>query len=99
MLAVSGGRLLALSTPFGKRGWFHREWSGAEPWRRVRVAAHECPRIDPDFLDEERRTMGELYYRSEYLCEFADSVDAVFRHEDVMAALAADVAPLFPPSP
>jgi hypothetical protein len=25
LLAVSGGRLVALSTPFGKRGWFHDE--------------------------------------------------------------------------
>ena len=28
MLAVSGGRLVALSTPYGKRGWFHDEGLG-----------------------------------------------------------------------
>ncbi len=28
MLAVSGGRLIALSTPFGTRGWWYREWMG-----------------------------------------------------------------------
>jgi hypothetical protein len=27
MLAVSGGRLVALTTPFGKRGFFHHEWT------------------------------------------------------------------------
>src|SRR5262245_55339767 len=32
MLAVSGGRLLALSTPFGKRGWFHQEYTEGEGW-------------------------------------------------------------------
>ena len=26
MLAVSRGRLVALSTPFGQRGWFYQEW-------------------------------------------------------------------------
>jgi hypothetical protein len=26
MLAVSGGRIIALSTPFGRRGWFHAAW-------------------------------------------------------------------------
>jgi hypothetical protein len=26
MLAISGGRLLALSAPFGKRGWFYHVW-------------------------------------------------------------------------
>src|SRR5205823_10174033 len=35
MLAVSRGRLVALSTPFGQRGWFHQEWVGAGPWKRV----------------------------------------------------------------
>ena len=28
MLAVSGGRLIALSTPWGARGWFHAAWTG-----------------------------------------------------------------------
>jgi hypothetical protein len=31
MLAVSGGTAIALSTPYGRRGWFHREWSGGDP--------------------------------------------------------------------
>ena len=30
MLAVSGGRLLMLSTPFGKRGVFYEEWTGGQ---------------------------------------------------------------------
>src|SRR5262249_36509381 len=45
MLAVSRGRLVALSTPFGRRGWFWEAWSGAEPWQRVKITAPECPRI------------------------------------------------------
>lgn len=32
MLAVSAGRLVALSTPYGRRGWFHAAWTGTEPW-------------------------------------------------------------------
>jgi hypothetical protein len=28
MLAVSAGRLVALSTPYGKRGWFYQAWTG-----------------------------------------------------------------------
>ena len=39
MLAVSQGRLVALSTPFGQRGWFHAEWTGGGTWQRVRVPA------------------------------------------------------------
>jgi len=30
MLAVSGGALMLLSTPFGKRGIFHQELTGGE---------------------------------------------------------------------
>lgn len=37
MLAVSQGRLLALSTPFGPRGWFYEEWIGAGPWQRIHI--------------------------------------------------------------
>ena len=50
MLAVSGGRLIALSTPFGTRGWWYEAWKSAEPWERYHVTAAECPRILPEFL-------------------------------------------------
>src|SRR5262245_140799 len=95
MLAVSQGRLVALSTPFGKRGWFHDEWFGDGDWRRVRVTADECPRISPDFLAEERRALGERYYRQEYLTDFTECIDAVFSYHDIQAALSAEVQPLF----
>ncbi len=72
MLAVSGGRLIALTTPFGKRGWFYREWEGAGPWERVMVTADQCPRISRQFLDEERRQLGPQWYAQEYLCQFTD---------------------------
>jgi hypothetical protein len=73
MLAVSGGRLVALSTPFGKRGWFYSEWNGEGSWERVRVTADQCPRIPRDFLAEERRSMGSVWYAQEYECQFSDA--------------------------
>jgi hypothetical protein len=95
MLAVSRGRLVALSTPFGKRGWFHDAWHSSEDWERVKITADQCPRITADFLAEERRALGERWYRQEYLCSFEDVVDAVFAYEDIQAALSDDVKPLF----
>jgi hypothetical protein len=95
MLAVSQGRLIALSTPFGKRGWFHEEWNGQGDWERVRVTAPECQRIPASFLAEERRALGERWYRQEYECSFEDMVGAVFSHEDIQAALSDDIKPLF----
>jgi hypothetical protein len=91
MLAVSQGKLVALSTPFGKRGWFHDEWHGEGAWERIRVTADECPRIPASFLAEERQALGERWYRQEYLCSFEDAIDAVFSYADIQAALSDDV--------
>src|ERR1035441_1654081 len=96
MLAVSGGRIWVLSTPFGKRGFFFREWTEGEGWDRVQITAQQCPRIPREFLEQERRSMPEAWFRQEYFCEFADTDGAVFRYDDVMAALTDDVKPLFP---
>jgi hypothetical protein len=97
MLAVGGGRLLALSTPFGKRGWFYEEWVSARDWQHVRITAAECPRISKEFLADERAALGERWYRQEYECSWEDASGAVFRGADIAAAFAAsDVLPLFP---
>src|SRR5262249_30741255 len=56
MLAVSKGRLICLSTPYGPRGFFHDAWvNGRDDWRRIEVPAAKVPRIGAGFLEEERR--------------------------------------------
>jgi hypothetical protein len=95
MLAVSGGRMLCLSTPFGKRGFFYREYTAGEGWERTKVTAYDCPRISQAFLAEEQRMLPPLWFQSEYLCEFVDTVDQVFLSEHVQAALTSEVQPLF----
>lgn len=95
MLAVSGGRLLMLSTPFGKRGVFFEEFTQGTAWERYEVSAVDCPRIAQEFLEEERRSLGAWWYEQEYLCQFKDTVDSVFSHEDVSAAMSDEVTPLF----
>lgn len=96
MLAVSGGRLVALSTPWGKRGFFHQEYTEGGPgWKRIKITAHDCPRISPEFLESERAALGEWWYRQEYLCEFVETTDQVFSYDEVMAAIDPEVLPLF----
>lgn len=95
MLAVSGGSLVMLSTPYGKRGVFFEEWSGGAGWERYEVPASECPRIPPEFLEEERRTLPRRVYRQEYENSFEETEDQVFAHEDVQAAISDEVTPLF----
>ena len=86
MLAVSGGSLMMLSTPYGKRGVFHEEWTEGKNWERYEVPATECPRIPPAFLAEERAALGEWHYRQEYNCEFMDTNDQLFATEVVEKA-------------
>lgn len=96
MLAVSGGRLVLLSTPFGRRGFFWKEWAAGGPgWKRVKVTAFDCPRIDPAWLAEERLAIGDWWFDQEYGCEFKDAVDSYFRSEDIDAVASPDVVPLF----
>jgi hypothetical protein len=96
MLAVSGGRLLALSTPFGRRGWWYRAWTeGGTDYFRYEVPAVECPRITKDFLERERRSLGDWFYRQEYECQFSETRDSVFSFESIQNALSDEVLPLF----
>jgi hypothetical protein len=95
MLAVSGGSLMMLSTPYGKRGVFFEEWTQGEGWERFEVPARECPRISASFLEEERRALPARVYRQEYECSFEDTEDQVFSYEDVAGALVPSVTPLF----
>jgi hypothetical protein len=87
MLAVSGGRLICLSTPFGRRGFFHDSWRGGEDWNRVKITAGQVPRIPAAFLEEERRAIGERWFSQEYGCEFLDIIGAYFSGEDIEAIL------------
>lgn len=93
MLAVSGGRLVALSTPFGARGWWYDAWRSGDDWDRYRVPATDCPRISAEFLEEERRNLGDWWFRQEYLCEFMDAEKSAFRPEDIEAAFTGEVEP------
>ncbi len=92
MLAVSGGRLIALSTPFGTRGFWYEAWAkGGPTWERYEVTASQCPRISAEFLEEERRELGEWWFNQEYMCIFMDAQSAAFRREDIDAAFDSEV--------
>jgi hypothetical protein len=98
MLAVSGGRLLALSTPKGKRGWFYEEWTGEADWRRVKVTAYDCPRLTDEYLEEERKALGDRWFAQEYLCRFNELSGALFRQDDIEAAFEGGFEPMFSPT-
>jgi hypothetical protein len=98
MLAVSGGSLMMLTTPYGKRGVFHEEWTSSHEWERYEVPAAECPRISESFLAEERAALPPWVYRQEYECSFEETEDQVFTTDLIERAVSPDVKALFPRS-
>ena len=71
-----------LSTPFSKSGVFYDTWTSDDPeWLRIRVELGSCSRITPEFLARERKNLGETAYRSDYLLEFLDDLEAAFSTE------------------
>ena len=96
MLAVSRGRLVCMSTPLGKRGWFYEAWEDrAATWERVAFRASENPRLDPAFLAEQRRILGERWYAQDFELSFEEAVGQVFSSESINAAFDSTEAPLF----
>jgi phage FluMu gp28-like protein len=96
MLGTTNGRLIGLSTPHGKRGWFWEAWSSGHGWARTRITADDCPRLSDEFLQEQRDLLGEWVFRQEFLCEFVDTDEQFFSSAVIEAALSSEVAPLWP---
>lgn len=67
-----------LSTPYGKRGVFHKEWTEGDEWERFEVPACECPRIPAAFLEAERQSMPAWWFEQEYECKFSETEDQLF---------------------
>jgi hypothetical protein len=86
MLAVSGGSLVMLSTPYGRRGVFFEEWTEGEGWLRFEVPAQVCPRITQEFLEAERRAMPEWWWAQEYGCEFRETEDQLWTFKMIEGA-------------
>ena len=95
MLAVSGGALMIMSTPYGKRGVFYEEWTGGHGWERYEVPANQCPRISEEFLEEERASLPPFIFRQEYECSFEETEDQVFTTDLIDRAVTSEVKPLF----
>lgn len=96
MLAVTQGRLIALSTPFGRQGWYYDAWEGDGSWHRTQVTAYDVPRIAPEFLAEERATLPEHVFASEYLAQFTADVEGALWDRGVIESWSVeDHAPKF----
>lgn len=83
MLAVSGGKLILLSSPFGARGFYYEAYKNRCNWEYYEIPATQCSRISKEFLAEEKENMGEYWFEQEYMCKFLDAQSSAFRSEDI----------------
>jgi phage FluMu gp28-like protein len=80
MLATTGGIAIMLSTPWGRNHFFYRSFNDSGYWSQ-HVKAEECPRISKEFLDEQRRMIGDLRYKMEYEAEFVEDQNSFFSQD------------------
>jgi hypothetical protein len=77
LLAASGGRLVAQSTPGRRLGWFYHQCDAdlGDDWLRLEILAADVPFISADFLAREKRELAPEVFAAEYGCEFAQLGD------------------------
>ncbi len=95
MMAAARGAVWLMSTPNGRQGFFWRLWeNGGAGWVRLRARAEDSGRIPLDFLDEERKQMGDRFFQQEYCCEFGEVDGQVFPDSLLDRAASRDVPSL-----
>ena len=98
MLADKGGEYVLASSPNGRRAAFYRlfalgEAASGQTGEGLTYASFQCAttdngaHLDEAFLEAQKDEMGEAMYAQEYLAQFVDDFGAVFRDEDIDAAL------------
>jgi hypothetical protein len=93
MLAVSNGRHILMSTPFGKQNHFFKIWDEQRDiWEWYEIPAEMCPRISKQFLEEEKRI--NLWFEQEYHCAFLDAEGSVFSSDLFKSLANPSVSPL-----
>lgn len=93
MLAVSNGRHILMSTPFGMIGHFFKIWSEQrDMWEYYEIPAEMCPRISKEHLEEERRL--NMWFEQEYHCKFMQTGSQLFSSELIDAMSDPSVEPL-----
>jgi len=80
MLAVSNGRHILMSTPFGRLNHFWKIWNEQRAtWESYEIPAEMCPRITKEFLEEEQ--LCNTWFQQEYHCSFMEAEGQIFSSE------------------
>lgn len=94
-MVASDGAIWALSTPWGRRGWF---WELHEDplngWERHKITVHESAQYPPERIAEVRGALGRYVFQSDYECVFGDTETQLFTTELVRAMVSSAIPPL-----
>jgi hypothetical protein len=72
--AMGKGPLLLLSTPRDHSGFFYQIWEQdrSDAWVKIQATAEEGGRLPEEFLEEERKRLGEIPFWKTYMCNYDD---------------------------
>jgi hypothetical protein len=89
ILIANGGACIFEGNPRG-RNWYwelYEKAAARKGWERFLLSAKDSPIFTPEELEDLRQSVPENVFRSEYLCEWVDSMGTVFRGFEDLAVL------------
>jgi len=91
MLADRDGRLVMISTPFGKNHFYRAFLRGAEGgdgrYRSFTFPSMANPHVSHEYIEEQRRELSPRQFAVEYEAQFLDDQNAVFAWDDIRRAV------------
>ncbi|MBI2687021.1 MAG: hypothetical protein HYX27_11960, partial [Acidobacteria bacterium] len=69
------------STPRRQAGFFYNIWHSKEGgWHKVLSTIKDCPEIDPEFLEMQKRA-DPIKYKQDFECQFIQPANRLFTRE------------------
>lgn len=95
-MAASDGAIWALSTPWGRQGWFFDLHDGVgNGWERHRITCYDSAQWSPQRIAEMKASVGRFAFASDYEAVFGDTDSQMFSLDDIRGAITTEVHPLF----
>jgi len=100
LVAATGGRIIVLSTPAGRAGWFHDLWQAEPPaWTTIKVRTADVPTVTAAYLESAKATLGPWAYAMEFEAEFGSGGASIFDEQRLWGLVTDKVPPLFGSEP
>lgn len=94
-MVASDGQMIALSTPWGQRGWFHQLHQDiGNGWERHKITVYESAQWTPPRIAEMKAALGSYTFSSDCECVFGDTDAQLFNTEMVRRAFTNNLTPM-----